>query len=69
MKLVNLHCMPSLELNSHLTPKGSTVEYGSAESNVLHLRNDCTFLFLCFSYLECAPGEAFLTQLSRFQPS
>jgi hypothetical protein len=35
------------------------VECGSAESNMLHMRQIFTFLFLCFSKLECATGEAY----------
>ncbi len=44
------------------------VECGTAESNMLHMRLILTFLFLCFSWLKCAPGEAYLTELSRFLP-
>jgi hypothetical protein len=35
---------------------------------MLHMRLILTFLFLCFSWLKCAPGEAYLTELSRFLP-
>ncbi len=37
------------------------VESSSAESNMLQVRHICTFLFPCFSSLECAPDEAYLT--------